>query len=651
MKKIWLFPFLISFAAVCFSAGSNKTVSQITFGSDGTILTSTASLASIPVSSFTASGITAGSYTNANVTFNAQGIATSASNGSAGGGGSGSPLEVFNNFNAARSSPTLSIGMSNAFGGSVSGSTFTFAMNFSSIASQSDIALQLTQSSATANYMTLSSSTANDLKLSSASATYLNKNSVYVSSINGNGAVNVTANGTSASVVNFSLNSSSVTMYGPTIPAAAISAGTLGASVLVSSLTAIVGAGSCMNCNATFNAQGQVTTFSNGSSSGGNGAVNSGTIGQNAYYAVAGTTVSGSSNMITNTSSETFNVTTNHLFGLSASTGNFTGLLSGTTIQFTSATITNMSVGGDDTIAPLIIRGQSSAGKGAIRMINDNTSDPADPNISMEVTNETGLNPSSQTVIMGANNGSGILFSPVNSRVGLCSSSTDYVRFTVDSTPKINMDFTQPDNVDIYFGNTPTRKIGYDNTAATFSVTLPTYFTSTINVSSFVYTSRGIVFPDSTIQITANSGSSNGSLMYPATGTPNMPLGYLASTGTITSTITVANLYFSTGSSIVQIATTSAVTVSACGLSPSIRGGNHVGEVTFGTGAGLTSCTVTFSSPSPFSNNPICFYSSKTGGTTGPTSYISSVSAVTFNGTSLASDVLDYQCFDVRSSQ
>ena len=36
-----------------------------------------------------------------------------------GGGGSGTPLEVFNNFNGARSSPTASIGMSNAFGGSV----------------------------------------------------------------------------------------------------------------------------------------------------------------------------------------------------------------------------------------------------------------------------------------------------------------------------------------------------------------------------------------------------------------------------------------------------------------------------------------------------------------------------------------------------
>ncbi len=76
-----------------------------------------------------------------------------------GGGGGGSSLEVFNNFNGARSSPTASIGMSNAFAGSVTGSTFTFA-----------------------------------------------------------------------------LNSSSVTLYGPNIPAASISAGSLGASVIASSI-------------------------------------------------------------------------------------------------------------------------------------------------------------------------------------------------------------------------------------------------------------------------------------------------------------------------------------------------------------------------------------------------------------------------------
>lgn len=203
-----------------------------------------------------------------------------------------------------------------------------------------------------------------------------------------------------------------------------------------------------------------------GSGGSGSGSVNSGTIGQNAYYAVNGTTVSGSSNMITNTSSETFNVTTNHLFGMSASTGIF---------------------GGAAAIAPMVIRGQSSSGKGTIRLINDNVSDPADPDISMEV-NSNGVNPSSQTVIMGANNASGIIFRPVNSTVGICAATTDYIRFSENPSAPVtdSMAFTQPNNVDIIFGggSVPIRKIGYDQVAATFSITAPTYFTQTVNVSS-----------------------------------------------------------------------------------------------------------------------------------------------------------------------
>lgn len=57
-----------------------------------------------------------------------------------GGGGGASSLEVFNNFDGTRSSPTASIGLSDAFRGTVSGSTYTFRINFSSVVSRSEIA-------------------------------------------------------------------------------------------------------------------------------------------------------------------------------------------------------------------------------------------------------------------------------------------------------------------------------------------------------------------------------------------------------------------------------------------------------------------------------------------------------------------------------
>ena len=130
----------------------------------------------------------------------------------------------------------------------------------------------VSQSDLTA-YMTQSSSTANNLKLSSATATYLNKQSIYVASATVTSAFSLSGtNNVAAAAPIFALNSSSVTMYGPNIPAASISAGSLGASVLVSSLTAVnTNVGSFTNANITVNAQGQVTAASNGSAGGGSG--------------------------------------------------------------------------------------------------------------------------------------------------------------------------------------------------------------------------------------------------------------------------------------------------------------------------------------------------------------------------------------------
>lgn len=161
--------------------------------------------------------------------------------------------------------------------------------------------------------------------------TYGSATQVSSVTIRGDGRVSSATNVT-ISLTNANLQSG--TYSNVTVPAANVAAGALGSSVLVSSLTQVVGGGSCTNCSATINPQGQVTAFSNGSAGSGNGTVNAGTIGQNAYYAVNGATVSGSSNMITNTSSQTFNVTTNHLFGVGASTVNINnanalGILSG----------------------------------------------------------------------------------------------------------------------------------------------------------------------------------------------------------------------------------------------------------------------------------------------------------------------------------
>ena len=150
-----------------------------------------------------------------------------------------------------------------------------------------------------------------------------------VLSLNVSGANAKVLNNASAANSNLSLQSGTGAGSSIFLSAGPTAAGVFQATITASGVTVstLTWTGAATNSPACTDANGYLTTTGCSSGGGGGGGVNSGTVGQNAYYAVAGTTVSGSSNMITNTSSETFNVTTNHLFGLSASTGVFTSTL------------------------------------------------------------------------------------------------------------------------------------------------------------------------------------------------------------------------------------------------------------------------------------------------------------------------------------
>lgn len=113
------------------------------------------------------------------------------------------------------------------------------------------------------------------LTQSSATGTYFNKISPFVSSVNVTSPLIVTANGTAGSTPNLSLSAISLSSgVTGSLPAGSIAAGALGPNVLASSLTAVnTVAGNFTNANLTINAQGQVTTASNGSAGGGGGSM------------------------------------------------------------------------------------------------------------------------------------------------------------------------------------------------------------------------------------------------------------------------------------------------------------------------------------------------------------------------------------------
>ena len=121
-------------------------------------------------------------------------------------------------------------------------------------------------------------------------------------------------------------------------------------------------------------------------------------------------------------------------------------------------------------------------------------------------------------------------------------------------------------------------------------------------------------------------------------GSDNIVIGQAAalSTSSDSNKLNIGNLIYN------NLAGTSAPTVSSCGSSPSAdaHASNYAGQITVGSGT-IATCTVTFASAYSTWNH--CRVTPETA-SVAAFAYSYTTSAITVTGTSLTSDVFDYQC-------